>query len=126
MRNCYLKNFGTVAALLYILLGTACMEEPLPTTGQVFVTIETRNNFANYDVASAIVLSQTDQQGLVEFPLSDISSQGRVEFDSVRLNLGNYYLRYQFFLNNNPFGSLQHKPFQLQLGENLSLDILDE
>jgi hypothetical protein len=71
-----------------------------------------------------IVFLESDSGLLIDFGRSDISEGGMVEFDPVKLNVGNYYVRYQYYLENSTSGSEQHKPFQIQDGEDTIVSII--
>jgi len=110
-----------VSAMLFI----SCSKES-ETVGNVMISIDNQNlyNQSDYHVEAGIVFFESDSGLLVDFGRSDISEGGMVEFDPIDLNVGNYYVRYQYFVGFTSSGGEQHKPFQIQAGENTSIKII--
>ncbi|MFK7932093.1 MAG: hypothetical protein AB8G22_01205 [Saprospiraceae bacterium] len=81
------------------------------------------NLFAYVD--ASIVFFETDSNALVEFEREFIDRDSGVNLDPTMLNLGNYYVRYQYFVNDFPEGPVRHQPFQVQDREDILIEISD-
>jgi len=108
-----------ISTILFI----SCNKE---SDGNVIISIDNQNlyNQSDYFVEAGIVFFESDSGLLENFGRSDISEGGMVEFDPVSLSVGNYYVRYQFFLGNATSGGELHKPFQVQAGEDTVIKII--
>jgi len=124
-----MKNICFVfLCIVSILTISACTDNTATPeiTGNVTIVIDnqTAYNTSDYFVRASIVFLESDTETFIDFAESDVSNGGQVEFEPVRLNYGNYYVRYQFVLEGSPFGSLKHKPFQVQAGEEVVVKIV--
>lgn len=101
-------------------------EEAVPLTGEVIISVDNQSLFnqSDYFVEAGIVFFESDDQTLVGFGRHDISKGGKVTFEPITLNPGNYYVRYRYYLNNSQSGSTRHKPFQVQAGEETVVKII--
>jgi hypothetical protein len=108
-----------------MLLAISCSKEP-ETTGSVIVSVQNQSlsNQEDYFVNTGIVFQESDNDVLVDLGKKDISKGGNVEFSPVELNVGNYYIRYNFLLGNSPTGVNLHKPFQIRAGEGVEVKII--
>jgi len=107
-----------------IILSTSCNKPAY--VGKVIISVENENLFNQSDffVEVGIVFLESDSEVLEDFGRSDISEGGMVEFDPVRLNIGNYYVRYQYYSGNSLSGPERHQPFQIQDGQNTVVEIV--
>lgn len=113
---------------LCILSITACSEplEIADLTGDVTIIIDNQTLFNEDDlsVETGIVFSESDEEPFIDLGERDISRGGVTEFNPVKLNIGNYYVRHQYLLEGSNLGAARHKPFQVQPGEEVVVRII--
>lgn len=119
-----MKIFKTLIFLFAgVFLCSSCKDS---LTSEVTITVinESLSNQDNYFVKVDIVFLESDNQSFVDFEIRDISNGGTTSFKSTKLNIGNYYVRYQYYLGSSTSGPLYHKPFQIQAGEDNEVTII--
>lgn len=120
-----MKPLSFFVLFLSVILFTTCSKNS-ETRGEVKIYIDNQSlyNQENYFVSVGIALNESDQELLIDLGNHDVSKGGMVEFDAVELNIGNYYLRYVFYLGNSASGDITNKPFQIQAEEETFLEII--
>lgn len=118
----------TIKSLLFIVvtlfLFTTCSKEE--TGGRVVISVDNQSLFNESEVLveASIVFFETDTGILEGFGRRNISEGREIEIGPIDLNIGNYYVRYRFFVDNGQFGSIRHQPFQVRAGEDTRVDII--
>lgn len=116
-----MKNLKFAFVLMIAFLTLSCSKDAIETAGRVIISFDNQSlyNQDDYYVTAGIVFQESDSGLLIDLGTKDISNGGSVAFEPIELNIGNYYVRYQYTT-----GGGHHKPFQIKGGEETFVGII--